>query len=63
MDNKKDKNNVGFAIFCILVLECVALIQGVDGMALGIALTIIGGLGGYSLRGFVVKIFKKDGDL
>ncbi len=37
------------AIICLTMLECVALLKGIDGQALSLITTIIGGLAGYSI--------------
>lgn len=41
------------AIIAILILEAIALLKGVDGALMGIAIAAIGGLGGWT--GKVIK--------
>ena len=38
------------AITGIVILESIALLKGVDGAMLGLALSVIGGIVGYSVR-------------
>lgn len=46
------------AIIAILILEIVAIWQGMDGAALSIAVATIAGLGGYALK--TTKPVKKE---
>lgn len=43
------------AIIAILILETVALFNGVNGAMLGLAFACIGGLGGYQVKAFMMK--------
>jgi hypothetical protein len=45
-------NNIttGIAILAIMAMEITALVKGVDGALLGIAIAAVSGLGGYYLR-------------
>jgi len=38
------------AIAAICVIECVALLKGVDGQLLSVVIAALAGLGGYTLR-------------
>ena len=38
------------AMLCIVALEAFAIEKGMDGAMLGIAVAVIGGLGGYELK-------------
>lgn len=38
------------AMVCITILECFALSHGVNGAVFGIAIAVIGGLGGYEVH-------------
>jgi len=38
------------AMICIVVLEVVALIQGIDGAAFGVVIAAVAGLGGYQVK-------------
>lgn len=38
------------AIICIAALEVIAIAQGINGAAIGIAVAAIAGLGGYELK-------------
>jgi hypothetical protein len=40
-----------FAIGGITILEVIALLQGIDGAILMLSLALLGGLGGYKLKG------------
>ena len=44
------KLNVTLAIIGIIAIEIMALLKGIDGKALALALTLIGGLGGWELK-------------
>lgn len=46
------------AIVVIGIIEAVALLQGIDGVMLSLAIAAIAGLGGYSLSE-VLPLFKK----
>ncbi|MBA7568150.1 hypothetical protein ES708_09871 [subsurface metagenome] len=43
------------AMICIAGLEALALVKGVDGALLGLAITALAGLGGYELKVLVDK--------
>jgi len=43
------------AIIGICVLEAIALLNNVDGAALGLAFAAVGGLGGYEVKAFMMK--------
>lgn len=43
------------AIIAVVVLEGIALWQGINGALLGLALVTISGLGGYELRSRIEK--------
>lgn len=45
-------------VIAIFTLECIALDKGYNGVALSIAVCVIGGLLGYTFKGFEVKIKK-----
>jgi len=48
---KGDKGYVKeVAIAGIVILESIALMKGIDGAMLGLALSVIGGIVGYSVR-------------
>jgi len=38
------------AIISILIMECIALLKGIDGALLMTSLAIVGGLAGYEVR-------------
>ena len=38
------------AIISILIMECIALLKGIDGALLMTSLAIVGGLAGYELK-------------
>jgi len=38
------------AIVAIMALNCVAMVQGIDGAVLSTSFVIIGGLGGYQIK-------------
>lgn len=38
------------AIIAIMVIECIALLQGIDGALMMSSIALIAGLGGYELR-------------
>jgi len=43
------------AIICLTILEIIALLKGIDGQALSLITTIIGGLAGYSIAEYRKK--------
>lgn len=43
------------AMICIVGLEALALVKGIDGAMLGIAFAAIAGLGGYELKALIDK--------
>jgi len=47
------------AIAGIVILEAIALYQGIDGAALSLVIAALAGLGGYELRTIMER--KKDG--
>jgi len=47
------------AIAGIVILESIALAKGIDGAMLGLALSIIGGIVGYSVRIGIDKVQKR----
>jgi len=47
------------AIFAIVVLESIALCNGIDGVLLGTVIAVLAGLGGYSLKPEIDKQLKK----
>ena len=50
-EEKGDKGYVKeVAIAGIVILESIALMKGIDGAMLGLALSVIGGIVGYSVR-------------
>ena len=44
------------AIICITMIEITALQHGIDSFLTGLTVAVIAGLGGYQLKGFIVKI-------
>jgi len=38
------------AIAGLVIMECVALMQGIDGHLLALAMAIVGGIAGYTLK-------------
>lgn len=44
------------AMICIVILEVVALIQGVNGAVFGIVIAALAGLGGYEIKVLKDKI-------
>lgn len=44
------------AILAILILETIALLKGVDGALMGIAIAALAGLGGYQVKRLKDKI-------
>ena len=43
------------AMLCIVALEAIALIKGIDGAVFGIVVTALAGLGGYEAKVFLDK--------
>jgi len=37
------------AIICVAVLECIALLMGIDGQIFATVISVIAGLGGYTI--------------
>jgi len=50
---------ISVAIVCVTIIELYALYQGINGLALAGALTIIGGLAGFNIKAIHSK--KKGG--
>jgi len=43
------------AMACITALQAIALFKGIDGAIFGIVIAALAGLGGYSLKSWMVK--------
>ena len=39
-----------YAIGCITILETVAMLKGIDGMAFGVVISVIAGMVGYQVK-------------
>lgn len=55
------KQNVLAAMICITMIECVAIMQGMNGLMLTIAVAAVAGLGGYELDD-ILKILRGKGN-
>jgi len=51
------------AMICITMIEITALLHGIDSFLTGITVAVIAGLGGYQLKGFIVKIKSEDSNI
>ena len=62
MKNNKEghKHNVIVAMVCITVIECVAIMNGMNGLMLTIVVAAVAGLGGYELDE-IIKLLRGRG--
>jgi len=50
MSKEADGKVMIVACVCIMIVECFALYKGIDGVYLGLTLTVLGGIAGYVTR-------------
>lgn len=48
-------NKVYASIAAIVVLEAIALLKGIDGALLGLAVAALAGLGGFEVKSWMIK--------
>lgn len=48
------------AIIALVIIESIALFNGIDSWMFGIVVAVIAGLGGYKIRGVKVSIFHEE---